>query len=237
MNSAAFDSVHAADLLVMMTDAWDRPPKKSASAWNGDPDPLNNEWLRPGDREIITALKKRETKVILAINKVDLARDKTKLLPMLEAYSKAFDFVTIVPVSVRRETGIDTLLKEIAAQLPEGEAGYDDDTLTNRPVLFFVQEYIREAVLNQLSSEVPHAVAVSIDFADERPGTGPGCYSPGIIRRSHTNWKHREPRPDAGSAAQPASGGRRRTGSRPAEHHPPAARVRGARGECSYHPG
>ncbi|HXS16551.1 MAG TPA: KH domain-containing protein, partial [Polyangiaceae bacterium] len=36
-----------------------------------------------------------------------------------------------------------------------------------RPVLFFVREYVREAVMNQLRSEVPHAVAVTIEQANE----------------------------------------------------------------------
>lgn len=169
MNSAAFDSLDAADLLVMMTDAWDRAPKKTASAWSGPEDPLDDIWIRPGDKDVITAVKRRGVPCILAINKVDLTKDKTRLLPMLEAYSKVHDFSAIVPTSVRRDTGVDALLAEIAKGLPEGTAGYDEDMLTNRPVLFFVQEYIREAVLNQLAREVPHAVAVSIDFADERP--------------------------------------------------------------------
>jgi GTP-binding protein Era len=169
MNSAAYDSLQAADLLVMMTDAWARPPKKTSSAWSPESDPLESEWIRPGDQEVIRAVKKRELPCILCVNKVDLTKDKTLLLPMLEAYGKAHDFSAIVPTSVRRDSGIEDLLGEIASRLPEGKPGYDDDTLTNRPVLFFVQEYIREAILNQLSSEVPHAVAVSIDFADERP--------------------------------------------------------------------
>jgi GTP-binding protein Era len=169
MNAAAFDSINAADLLVMMTDTWPRTPKTNQNAFMAEPSPLKNPWIRPGDQDVIEAVKKRDTKCILVVNKVDLAKDKTKLLPMLEAYSLVHDFAAIVPTSVRRDTGIEDLLAEIAKYLPEGEAAYDPDTLTNRPVLFFVQEYIREAVLNQLSSEVPHAVAVSIDFADEKP--------------------------------------------------------------------
>lgn len=169
MNSAAYDSLQAADLLVMMTDAWAHPPKKSSSAWSADPSPLDSEWIRPGDQEVIRAVQRHERPCILCINKVDVAKDKTLLLPMLDAYAKVHEFAAIVPTSVRRDTGVDDLLGEVASHLPEGTPAYDEDTLTNRPVLFFVQEYIREAVLNQLTSEVPHAVAVSIDFADEGP--------------------------------------------------------------------
>jgi GTPase len=168
MNAAAWDSLLSADLLVMMTDTWQRPPK-NPGAWASSPGPLDSPWLRPGDKEVIEQIKQRGTPCVLAINKVDLTKDKSQLLPMLEAYSQAHEFSAIVPMSLRRNTGVTALLDEIASHLPEGPAGYEPDTLTNRPVLFFVQEYVREAVLNQLSSEVPHAVAVSIDQADERP--------------------------------------------------------------------
>jgi len=169
MNSAAFDSLRGADVLVMMTDAWQHAPKKTAaSAWTGEPKPQDSPWIRPGDQEVFKALSNLgSVPVVLVINKVDIAKDKGILLPMLEAYAKVHDFAAMVPTSVRRDQGVDDLLDEIASRLPEGPAGYEEDTLTNRPVLFFVREYIREAVLNQLTSEVPHAVAVSIDQADE----------------------------------------------------------------------
>jgi GTP-binding protein Era len=169
MNAAAYDALSSADVFVMMTDVWQRPPKsEKASAWSQKKDDLDDPWIRPGDKEVLLALKKRGAPCILAINKVDLTKDKSRLLPMLEAYGRAHDFSALIPVSVRRKNGFTELLDEIALLLPEGPPGYDAETLTNRPVLFFVREYIREAMLNQLVSEVPHAVAVSIDHADEQ---------------------------------------------------------------------
>jgi GTP-binding protein Era len=169
MNAATTDALQSADVFVMMTDVWQKAPKiHSASAWTGEQDPLNSPWLRPGDKDILITLKKRNAPTILAVNKADLAKDKTRLLPMLEAYSKAYEFATLIPMSVRRSQGVAELLNEIVERLPEGPPGYDQDTLTNRPVLFFAREYVREAMLNQLTSEVPHAVAISIDQADER---------------------------------------------------------------------
>ncbi len=170
MNFAALDSLSSADVLVMMTDTWPRNVKAPPGlAFRTDVSPLEHYLIRPGDKEVLQALEKRQTPCLLCVNKVDLTRDKSHLLPMLGAYGEAFPFAAIVPTSIRRDIGVDALLDEIAKLLPEGPAGYDEDTLTNRPVLFFVREYIREAVLNQLSSEVPHAVAVTIDHADEKP--------------------------------------------------------------------
>ncbi|HSC87326.1 MAG TPA: GTPase Era [Polyangiaceae bacterium] len=169
MNGAALDSARAADLIVCVTDSFTHAPKPSRLG--GAPSsPWDSEWIRPGDKELFTSLQALTDKPkILLINKVDLTRDKRVLLPMLEAYTAATDFAALVPTSFRRSEGIEAALEEIARHLPEGPPGYDPDTLTNRPVLFFVREYVREAVLNQLSSEVPHAVAVSIDHADEQP--------------------------------------------------------------------
>jgi len=104
---------------------------------------------------------------VLAINKVDKQRDKTVLLPMLAAYGQTGLFTDVVPISARTGLGVDELVGCLTKHLPEGDGGYDKDALTNRPTLFFVREYVREAILNQLSREVPHAVAVSIDRADE----------------------------------------------------------------------
>ncbi len=166
MNTAAYESARSADVVVLMTDMWDKAPKGSITGTS--PSPLHNPWIRPGDREVIETLATfAPGPRVLLINKVDLVRDKQLLLPMLEAYSKAYEFEALVPTSVLNNDGVDIALDEIARLLPEGPAGFDDETLTNRPVLFFVREYVREAVLRQCEREVPHAVAVSIDRADE----------------------------------------------------------------------
>jgi GTP-binding protein Era len=167
MNHAALDTLRAADVALFITDTWEKPPKVNPVAQRAGAAPGPSPWIRPGDQEIIDALRSANVPAVLAINKVDLARDKSRLLPMLEAYSQAFDFASIVPMSLRRDIGVKTVLSEITQRLAEGPSGYDSDVLTNRPVLFFVREYVREAVMNQLRSEVPHAVAVTIEQANE----------------------------------------------------------------------
>jgi GTP-binding protein Era len=166
MNAAAYESARSADVVVMMTDVWPSPPK--ASLANPNAAGLESPWIRPGDRELLETLDSfAPGPRILVVNKVDLVRDKQQLLPQLEAYSKAHEFEAFVPTSARRNDGVTTVLDEIARHLPEGPPGFDDETLTNRPVLFFVREYVREAILNRFAREVPHAVAVSIDTAEE----------------------------------------------------------------------
>jgi GTP-binding protein Era len=168
MNGAASDAARGADAIVMMTDVFENAPKVKSFA-PSETDPLKSPWIRPGDRDVLTVLRELPgAKKLLVINKVDLVRDKSKILPMLQAYGEVGGFTAMIPTSVRNGDGVTIVLDELAKLLPEGPLGYEEDTLTNRPVLFFVREYVREAVLNQLTSEVPHAVAVSIDQADER---------------------------------------------------------------------
>ena len=105
---------------------------------------------------------------MLAINKVDLLKNKNLLLPYIEAFTHIREFDAIVPVSVHQDDGVDVLLSGIGPRLPEGPHGYDSDMLTDKPVSFFAREYVREQVMRHSEREVPHAVAVSVERFDER---------------------------------------------------------------------
>jgi GTP-binding protein Era len=106
---------------------------------------------------------------ILVINKVDLLRAKSAMLPLMAELNRAFSFAAAVPTSMTGLDGVDRVLGEIAARLPEAPPVYDADTLTDRPISYFIREYVREQVLLNAQREVPHAVAVSIDTIEERP--------------------------------------------------------------------
>lgn len=169
MNDAAKDTLRQADLVLFVTDVFEKPPALPGPSLPGTETLRGrNPWLRRGDEDLIRFVQSEvKVKVVLAINKVDRHRDKSLLLPMLAAYAETGLFAEVVPISAKTGSGLPELVKCLTEQLPEAPAAYDKDALTNRPTLFFVREYVREAILNQLSREVPHAVAVSIDRADE----------------------------------------------------------------------
>lgn len=163
MNNSAFDAVRAADVVVLMTDIG-RPtgPKRPVGARKRAPS------IPEEDRRLAETLHERPGKV-LAINKVDLVRDKNVLLPLLEAYAALASFDEILPLSLHEAKDVERLLAVVERLLPEGPPGYGDDTLTDRPSSFFVREYVRAQVLELCHSEVPHAAAVSIDRMSETP--------------------------------------------------------------------
>jgi len=123
----------------------------------------------PADQGAIDLAGKTGTPVILALNKIDLVKDKSRLLPLIDRYRKSFDFAASVPLSAARGDGIEILRGEILARLPEGPAYFPADHVTDQPERFLAAELIREKILAVTRGEVPHSVAVIVDRWEETP--------------------------------------------------------------------
>jgi GTPase len=120
------------------------------------------------DELLLAKAKRFAGKTILALNKLD-AVAKPKLLPMIEAFQKAFDFAAIVPISALKGTGCDALLNELLQRLPEHEAYFPEDQVTDQPERFLAAEIVREKAIALTYHEVPHAVGVVVDKFEEKP--------------------------------------------------------------------
>ena len=107
-------------------------------------------------------------KTILALNKIDRV-PKPKLLPLIDAFAKAFPFAALVPISALKGEGCDELLREILENLPEGEPFFPEDQVTDQPERFLAGEIIREKAIDLTYHEVPHALAVVVDKFVEEP--------------------------------------------------------------------
>jgi len=127
--------------------------------------------IGPGDVSIMEELAKAGTPVILVINKVDLV-SKESILPLIDQYSKAFDFEEIVPVSALDSRTAELILSVIEKYLPEGEKFYPDDMLTDQPEKVIAQEIVREKMLNLLSEEVPHGIGIEVISFKDREDKG-----------------------------------------------------------------
>jgi GTP-binding protein Era len=136
------------DVLLMMVDASATPPH--------------------ADQLLLDKAKRFEGKAILALNKTDRV-PKPKLLPLLEAFSKAFPFAALVPISALKGNGCEELLAEILKQLPEGGPFFPEDQVTDQPERFLASEIVREKAIQLTYHEVPHALRVMIDKFEETP--------------------------------------------------------------------
>ena len=78
--------------------------------------------LDPRDQFALDLVKHLKAKAFLILNKIDLVREKSKLLPMIEEYRKLYDFAEVIPVSALKRIGLDDLLRMILSSLPAGPA-------------------------------------------------------------------------------------------------------------------
>ena len=125
-----------------------------------------NSTVREDDRAILAAIPE-STAIVLVLNKIDKIKRKQVLMPLLEAYGKERELAAVVPVSALKGDGMDRILTEVAKLLPESEPLYDADELSDKPVRFFVSEFVREQILKRTRQEIPHGVAVTVESFDE----------------------------------------------------------------------
>jgi GTP-binding protein Era len=124
--------------------------------------------LPHADDMLLERAKRFRGKTILALNKVD-GLPKQKLLPLIEAFHKAFEFAAIVPISALKGNGCDELLVEILRLLPEGEPYFPEDQVTDQPERFLAAEIVREKAIQAMYHEVPYALAVKVEKFEESP--------------------------------------------------------------------
>jgi len=123
--------------------------------------------IDPRDQFALDLLRKAGTKAFLILNKVDLVREKSKLLPLIEEYRKLHEFSEVIPISALKRNGLDVLLDRILAVLPAGPAYFPEDQITDQPARFMAAESIREQVLLNTSEEIPYATTIIVDSFEE----------------------------------------------------------------------
>jgi len=106
---------------------------------------------------------------IVLLTKMDLV-SKDKLLEKLNEYQKYQDkYLEIIPISIKKGTKQVNLLDEIAKYLPNHPYLYDPELLTTENLKEIYKEYIREAVFNNLSDEIPYLSDVVVEKVEELP--------------------------------------------------------------------
>ena len=119
------------------------------------------------EAELIRRIKELNVPAVLVINKIDTV-EKEELLSVMQVYGAAHDFAAIVPISAKRNEGVDELLGLLAQFLPEGPQLFPEDMVTDQPERQMMAEILREKLLLCLDKEIPHGTAVEITKFSER---------------------------------------------------------------------
>ena len=123
--------------------------------------------IGPGEAALLDRIRESGVPAVLVINKIDTV-EKESLLPVIAAWTKVFDFDSVVPVSAKNGDGLDILLAEMQKYASEGPHLFPDDSITDQPERQICAELIREKILRSVEKEVPHGTAVEISRFSER---------------------------------------------------------------------
>lgn len=155
MVKAVKNSLADVDAAVLVVDA--------AAKFKFDPNSIP-----AAEAELINNIKVKKIPCILAVNKIDLLKEKDEILKYIDKYSKYYNFESIIPVSVKEGINTDKILSELSQFAKPSMHYFPDGETTDQPDRIIVAEIIREKLLRMLESEVPHGTAVDIESFYER---------------------------------------------------------------------
>ncbi len=120
------------------------------------------------DAKALRAVADSGAPAIAVVNKIDGIKDKQRLLPYLQELSGRHEFRDLVPVCAATGDQVDRLEGLVMRALPEGEAIFPPDQLTDRSERFFAAELLREQLTRRYGDELPYCTTVEIErFLDE----------------------------------------------------------------------
>jgi GTP-binding protein Era len=148
MNKASVGSLKDADVIIFMVDAC--------------------HWTKTDDYVTQVLCKQSNLPpVLLALNKIDKIANRLELLPIIEQFQQRGQWQEIIPISALKDDNTENLLAALKKYLPEQEAIYEEDMITDRSMRFMAAEIIREQLTKQLNQELPYGVSIDIQRFDE----------------------------------------------------------------------
>ena len=145
INRTAVNSLSDVDLVIFMIDykGWNRRLQKT-----------------------LKTVCERDMPVLLAINKIDSLKDKSRLLPLIQESSEIHQFVDIVPISAINMSGVTDFVEILLKYVPAGPPGFPADQISDRSDRFLVSELVREQTFLLLGNELPYESAVEVTEFD-----------------------------------------------------------------------
>ncbi len=147
MNKKAYNNTEGVDIILFLIDI--------------------SKGFGKGDQFILDRIKDKGLPIFLLLNKIDLVKDKSKLLQDISKLKELYDFKEIIPISAMKKDNIDTLINCIKNNLNESEKIYSDEDLTNVTTRFIMAEFVREKILELTHDEIPHTVTCYVENFEE----------------------------------------------------------------------
>ena len=119
------------------------------------------------EEELIARLKETNVPAVLVINKIDTV-EKSELLEVMAMYSQAHGFDAIIPISAKKNEGLDELMAQLDKYAVEGPQLFPDDMISDQPEKQICAELVREKLLLCLDKEIPHGTAIEVTKFSER---------------------------------------------------------------------
>jgi len=123
------------------------------------------KWTKEDER-VMEHLTKIKVPIILCVNKIDNLNTKDEILPYLENLGEKFQANEVFPLSAFKKNHTNGLRKLILKHLPQQEALFESDYVTDRSQRFVIAEFIREKLMRNLSNELPYDLTVEIEKFD-----------------------------------------------------------------------
>lgn len=123
----------------------------------------------PGDRFASELAHAADTPAVLVVNKLDVASPDQVFAHLADAEGELGAFDAYVPLSALTGDGVEALVEELEARLPEGPQYFPDGVTTDQPETFLAAELVREQLLAVARDELPHSIAVTVEPDDDGP--------------------------------------------------------------------
>lgn len=146
MNRAAKSALRDVDAVIFVVEALE---------WNEE------------DSLVLECVQHVTCPVFLVVNKVDMIKDKDKLLPHLSALAEKMNFKEIIPCVATLGEQVQIMEQKVFAVLPESPFFYPADQATDKPLSFRLSEIIREKLTRSLNEELPYALTVGIEKMEQ----------------------------------------------------------------------
>ena len=147
MNKRAYNNTEGVDVILFLVDI--------------------SKGFGKGDQFILDRIKEKEAPIFLLLNKIDLVKNKEKLLHDINELKELHDFAEIIPISATKNDNVDLLISCIKEQLDEQEKIFSEEELTNVTTRFIMAEFVREKVLELTHDEIPHTVTCYVENYEE----------------------------------------------------------------------